>query len=1145
MFDKLEDILSNCQNDKYSKDDLNYWRAQVCDRSTLPELPTDLSNDSTDVEVSKCGCQISEFEYEHLKTFCESVQSDVYGVMLAVFKIFLYRYTHQNGLLIGSYRLQSLSSHPDHDRPSNVEGAAWIVRTEFSNNCNFLDVLSQVNKAGLDSQSCLPVHLFKKLFGEKECLDQKPALKVNFTFCNTVKSPSDDPQSHKHISQAPGVFQLSVHEGHSSIGLEWIYDRKLFRTETIQRMSEHFLNLLHAAIQDPREGVSRLPIMTNEERWQILVGWNNTATPAQNHCLHELFEAQVNRTPNALAVELFEKNRFSNQINYQQLNSRANQLAHYLIQLGVGPNILVGVCLYRSIDLVVAVLAILKAGGAYLPLDPAYPNERLAFMMTDSGISTLLTSRNLVHKVSGHPVKVVCTDENANKFIQFSHSNPVRRCRSEDLAYVIYTSGSTGTPKGTLIAHRGVVNYLLWCIKTYRVAEGSGAPVSSSISFDATVTSFFAPLLSGRKIVLLPEKEEIEALSNLFLSDENFSLIKITPPHLEILKHYIKPADAKNAAHAFVIGGEALTAGKLEFWRNHAPNTRLINEYGPTETVVGCSIYEVSQGDKLTNEVPIGKPIANTQMYILDRHMEPVPIGVLGEVYIGGAGLARGYLNRPELTAERFVPNPFSGDSTARLYKTGDLARYRPDGNIVYHGRIDHQVKIRGYRIELAEIDAALSTHPDIVDALTVVREIGGIKSLIAYILTGNPRPAVGDLRLHAASKLPEYMVPSLFVFLDHFPLTVNGKIDRENLPDPLEAVDELHILKGRPQTEREVQLVEIFQQCMHLRAVRINDDFFEIGGNSIQAAIIFAHIRKKFQKELPLSTLIGHPTIEKLALVIDSEPVAGSHSSLVPIQSLGTRRPLFCVHGGWGNVLFYRFLSKYLGNDQPLYGLQAKGLIDNEEPYFRLEEMAAHYIKEIKTVQPVGPYQIAGYCFGAIVAFEMARQLEVQGERVEFLGNFNGVSPTYNNEQLLMMSEIFRQLSVKQKLKQSFRLLKQQLRIKWTFAQFHMVMAVRSAVYQLYSMRRRKLPQALRRFYIIDAMMACLLNYQPAKYSGDLYIFRSPKIYRNPHLGWTDLVSGKIKTIDIPGNHSDRRKIMYEPFVEFLAKELKNILHQ
>ncbi len=535
-------------------------------------------------------------------------------------------------------------------------------------------------------------------------------------------------------------------------------------------------------IADPEQGGAEPPLLSEAERHTVLVEWNDTAAPYPDACLHDLFEAQAERTPDAVAV-IFADQR----LTYRELDRRANQLAHHLRAHGVGPDILVGLCVERSLEMMIGLLGILKAGGAYVPLDPSYPAERLAFMLADSNVPVLLAMQATLAGLPAYKGTLISLDADWESIAAEPSERPSGRTAPDNLAYVIYTSGSTGTPKGVAIEHRGLVNYLHWCTRAYAVEAGRGAPVHSSIAFDLTITGLFAPLLVGRATWLLPETASIEALSTLLRDESDFSLIKITPAHLRLLSQQLPPGEVAGRTRAFIIGGENLTAEITAFWETFAPETALINEYGPTETVVGCCIYQMPRGAHTAGSIPIGRPIANTQLYILDDERQPVPIGASGELYIGGAGVARGYLNRPDLTAERFLPDPFSTTPGARLYKTGDLARYLPDGNIVYLGRLDDQVKIRGFRIEPGEIVNVLNRHPAVRASHVAAREhSAGDMRLVAYVVPTPGQEATADtLQAFLKALVPDYMVPATFVRVAALPLTANGKIDSAALPEP------------------------------------------------------------------------------------------------------------------------------------------------------------------------------------------------------------------------------------------------------------------------------------------------------------------------------------------------------------------------
>lgn len=523
--------------------------------------------------------------------------------------------------------------------------------------------------------------------------------------------------------------------------------------------------------------------------------------------LHQLIEAQVERSPEAIAViykayrsDRLPKTRRKGDVTqvmveeayltYAELNRKSNQLAHYLQKLGVGPEVRVGIYLERSLEMMVGMLGILKAGGAYLPLDPASPQERLSFISRDAQVSIVLSQQRLSRQWATQEIQFICIDTDWQAIAQEPEESVKGLIQPANLAYVIYTSGSTGTPKGTMISHQSLVNYLSWCTKAYMPGEGHGAPVHSSIGFDLTITSLFVPLIVGQSAVVLADTAGIKSLANVLRSEPNFSFVKITPSHLAVLNHMLPADSMKSITQALILGGEALMAEDIALWRTHAPSVRLINEYGPTETVVGCCVYEIPSGASLSGPVPIGYPIANTYLYILDSYLTPVTEGAVGEIYIGGDGLARGYLNRPELTAERFLPDPFARRAGARLYRTGDLARYLPSRAIEFLGRIDGQIKIRGFRIEPGEIEMILQEHPAVREAVVIAREDHpGDKRLVAYIVTARQDdiPSASLLRSHLQSRLPDYMLPTTYFRLESLPLTANGKLDRRALPAPQE----------------------------------------------------------------------------------------------------------------------------------------------------------------------------------------------------------------------------------------------------------------------------------------------------------------------------------------------------------------------
>ncbi len=627
---------------------------------------------------------------------------------------------------------------------------------------------------------------------------------------------------------------------------------------------EHFENFLQEATTTPDKPLSDLRILSQLERQQLLFEWNQTLRHFDKEILlPQLFERQVERTPEAIAAD------FGGQtITYRTLNERANQMAHYLKEMKVGSESVVAISMDRSLNILVAILGIMKAGAAYLPLDSTYPRERLSFMLQDSNVQVLLTQDRLSAQLPEWNGKKICLDTEWESIQLRNKSNtPKNTIRESNLAYVIYTSGSTGKPKGVMISHKSLINYLLWAKSHYSLQDGNGSIFHSPIGFDLTVTSVFLPLLAGKRILLLKDNDSIEGLRTELRKERDLSFIKVTPSHLDALGQLMQREPLEGKIRAFIVGGEALNGESLTFWQRNSPDTRFFNEYGPTEATVGCCVFEVPAGTHLTGSVLIGRPIVNTQLYILDASMEPVPIGVQGEIYVGGDTLARGYLNRPELTAQSFLPNPFGPEPGGRLYRTGDLARYQSDGNIEFLGRFDDQVKIRGFRIELGEVESALLQYPGISEATVTAREDSpGDKRLVAYlVLTNGADSSDAELVRFLNTKLPEYMIPSAFIRLQAFPLTPNGKVDRAKLPLPGPVRTGIEGGYVAPRNELEEELARIWQDVLRADRIGIDDNFFDVGGHSMLAVRLFVRIEQLTGKNLPLATLFQAPTILQL----------------------------------------------------------------------------------------------------------------------------------------------------------------------------------------------------------------------------------------------------------------------------------------
>jgi amino acid adenylation domain-containing protein len=889
-----------------------------------------------------------------------------------------------------------------------------VLRTDLSGDPSFRELLGRVREVALGAYAHQELP-FEKLVEELQPdrnLSYNPLFQVVFVMQNAPRKKLELAGlslTPREVASKTAKFDLTLAMEETDEGLiGWLnYNTDLFETATAERMVGHFQTLLARLVAKPLLRVGDCSLLTPAEEEQLLLKWNQTVKKyPEDLCLHEQIQRQVQEHPDATAIS-FQGQRLS----YSELNSRANKVAHRLQELGVGPEILVAVFMERSFDMVVGLLAILKAGGAYVPLDPAYPPARLALILEEAAIPVLLTQEKLLSQLPSHTLTVLSLDGSDSPLVTDHPQtglDPLSAVTADNLAYVIYTSGSTGKPKGAMILHRGLTNYLTWCTEAYRVADGQGAPVHSSISFDLTVTAIFSPLLAGREIHLLPEEAGVEGLSADLLTQNNYSLVKITPAHLELLSRLIPKQEAAGRTRALIIGGENLAADSIAFWQQAAPETVLVNEYGPTETVVGCCVYQVPQGRHQTGSIPIGRPIANTQLYILDRRQQPAPIGVPGELHIGGAGLARGYLKSPELTAEKFIPNPFSKRPGRRLYRTGDLCVYLSDGNIEYLGRIDHQVKIRGFRIELGEIEEVLAQHPSVRECVVLSRQdLPGEARLAAYLVPGqNSALTPGEVREYLKQKLPGYMIPSAFLMLKSLPVTANGKVDRKALPVPAEFQNQVDESFQAPGTLVEKELARIWCDVLNQKQAGVHDNFFDSGGHSLLAIQLLFRIKDAFQVSLPVRALFEAPTISQMAERITEESQAANRHSqraatpwafLTPIQPVGSKRPLYLVPGGIGGeveFLVYARLARHLGLNQPLYGLKARGSDGKQEPHTQVSLMAADYIREIRAFQPESPYMLAGECIGGIVAFEVAWQLRAQGQEVSLLALLDTTCP-------------------------------------------------------------------------------------------------------------------------------------------------------
>ena len=743
-------------------------------------------------------------------------------------------------------------------------------------------------------------------------------------------------------------------------------------------------------MKDPDRAIAALPPRRTVEQDMLATSNGSNASSPETQTILALFEAQAEKTPDRTAVA-FEGETLS----YRDLNSMANRIGHWVQSACKYKPAIVGICLERSTNLIAAVLGVLKAGCAYLPLDPDYPEDRLAFMLEDSGAPVLITQTSLLARLPAHRTTIACVDDQARTFETRPDGNLTRSALAEELAYVIYTSGSTGPPKGVMIPHHSLAASTLARLRYYETTPASFL-LLSPVSFDSSVAGIFWTLCTGGRLVLPRQGRQLNTQYLMQLIEtQRISHILCVPSLYDLLLEQTS-SPPRDALTTVILAGEPVPQNLVQRHFEKRPRTGLSNEYGPTETTVWATVYSFKQTPQ-PQPVLIGKPISNTRIHILDAHQRPVPKGVTGEIYVSGAGLARGYLNRPELTEERFAEITTEG-STIRAYKTGDLARWCSDGNIEYLGRNDLQIKLRGYRIELGEIEASLMRHPEVRAAAAIAHGDDGNRTLIAYVKVYEaqsnigPQELEGKLRAYLARILPDPMIPNRIVFLDELPLTANGKLYRDALPRP-EVVRDARRL-SIPRNETELKLIEIWERVLRIRSVGLDEDFFELGGNSLAAVSLMSAIQQGFGLSLPLSTLLEAPTVAKLAEIIRERGESMPWSSLVPIRSAGSSPPLFCLPGAGGNVLYYRPLASFLRPKQPVYGLQTPGLDGKSMPHTRIEDLASVHIASMKSAQPRGPYRLCGHSFGAHVAFEMSQQLIASGETIALLAIFDTPAP-------------------------------------------------------------------------------------------------------------------------------------------------------
>ncbi|MBT4946893.1 MAG: amino acid adenylation domain-containing protein [Candidatus Marinimicrobia bacterium] len=1106
---------------------LDYWGKQLTDLPLL-ELPLDFSRPA--VQSFRGGVVRSGFSSvvtDLLKDLAVKSGCSLFMVMLGGFVALLSRYTNQKDIVLGSPIANR--NYKEIEPLIGFFVNTLVLRCDLSGNPNFLDLLIRIRKTCFDAYANQDVP-FEKLVSElqpQRDMSRNPLAQVTISFQNMpIESEEIIPGlSVNSLEFDPGTVKCDI-ELHMAVDddelkYDFLYSLDLFGPSTIKRMSRHYKKLMESMVNNPEMKLNELSIFDEDEMELFLSKSRDINSNRKNDiCIHHMFESCVEKNPGTTAM-VFEDQK----ISYLELNIRSNQLAHYLISEGVIAETLVGICMKRSVEMIVAILGILKAGGAYMPIDTEYPKERIRYMLDDSDCKILLTEESYANNSS----KSVVLSKLLN-LPDFSKENPALVITPRNLAYVIYTSGSTGHPKGCQIEHGNMFNYITWGRDFYIKDKDFGNfALFSSLSFDFTVTSIFCSIVFGRSLHIYENDISIDKiLQDSFNINTSVDIIKLTPSHILLLKELnIKETNIRKV----IVGGEELTWEHVKILKTINKDIEIINEYGPTEATVGCIKKVINTKD---GKIYIGKPISNTTAYIFDSSLNISPVGVKGELYIGGLGVGRGYHNRAALTAEKFIPDPFSGQKGDCLYRTGDLARLLPDGNIEFLGRKDDQVKIRGFRVELGEIESAIKECSGIDKVVVVMREdVPDNKEIVAYLVTDEKLLHENDLHNHLKEKLPDYMIPSSFVVIDKIPLTQNGKLDKHALPVPEKNGAKQDFFP--PRDIQELELKYIWEKVMNIYPISVRDNFFELGGHSILAVRLLSRIEEQLKCSFPLASIFEAQTIEAMATLVRGKKERREWSPLIKIQPSGSKPPLFCVHPAGGGAVCYADMGRRFAPDQPVYGLQPRGLEDNlQEPHVTVEDMAACYVTTIQEAGFREPFQLAGASFGGLVAFEMARQFESAGKEVSFVGLLDTYASQVEQDDddaglLWALFEEDIDLSL-----DYLRTLEPEELLNYVIKQ---------------AKDAHLLPPdfGAERFRLILQMtkisVRASMHYNPGHYKGKVVLFRakgSTNENQDNTLGWKDILSENFEVKFVPGSHQN---MFREPHVGVLVESLKEYM--
>ncbi|HID99683.1 MAG TPA: non-ribosomal peptide synthetase, partial [Thiotrichaceae bacterium] len=1126
---------------------IDFWAQQLAGAPELLELPTDFPRPKQQsFEGAHYAQRLSSELRDALHTLSQQQGVSLFMTLLAAFNVLLSRYTLQEDICVGTPIANRTHSHTEELIGFFVN--TLVLRTQLDFKQSFTDLLKQSRKTCLDAYAYqdIPFEYLVEALKPIRSLSHSPLFQIMFGVQNTPQTVPHLPNV--QVSMLPQAYpiaktdlSLDIFEQEDGLVCVWEYATALFKASTIEGMAKHFEVLLEAIVQQPTMPLHALPLLTEQEKQQ-LIAWNTTQTDySKEQTIVALFEQQVEQSPDNIAV-VFE----GEQLSYQELNAKANQLAHYLLAhpaLIKTHNPLIAIGVQRSVDMLVGFLGILKAGGAYVPIDPNSPAERVAYLLKDCAASVLLTQSALQAQFPLTQAALICLDELV--LSAQSALNPIRQCQPDDLAYLIYTSGSTGLPKGVMVEHHALSLHIQAMLQTYSVQPEDRVLQFASMGFDTALEQLLVAWLKGACSVLV--KDNVMAAHDLvqLLQTQAVSIADLPPAYWQQMLELESLAEALPALHTLILGGEALPLDLARQTRERFPTLTCFNAYGPTEAVITPTLYRLPS--RLDNEslyVSIGQPRANTQVFVLDKHDHVQPIGIAGELCIAGAGLARGYLNRPEL--EKFVEIQLFGE-WQRVYKTGDLARWLSSGQLDYLGRIDNQVKLRGFRIELGEIEAVLLQHAVVKQAAVVLLETEDNKRLVAYISTDAAHDDLAaELNAYLKTQLPDYMVPAVIMVLDALPLTPNGKIDRQALPAP----DTQPHSNVMPRNEVELKLLSLWQTVLNQPNLGIHDNFFDLGGHSLLAVRLINQIQQQFERRLPVSVLFQSPTIASLAEALHDTSL--QWTNCVPIQMQGDELPVYLLPGSIGSVLYLQPLAAGLGDKQPIYALQTPGWHFETTPD-SIEALAAYHLNQLRQQQKQGPYQLVGHSFGGRVAFEMASQLEQQGETVALLAILDTNAPDDNEStfmeeteyhwlfSLVMVFEILTGLDLQQSLKglETLELEAAYAKVLKTLQQHQVIFTPEASIDELKAWINiyRVTSQAHSR-YKISGQVRCPIHFFRASEHIAGFEFED----KREAWGWADCTLGGLHEQTISGTHFG---MMTAPHVQTLAAQLLSVISE